>query len=386
MFKEIFLAWRYLFRGRAKHLSFIGIISCLGVILGVATVIIAFSIVNGIDGGLMERIMRFREHVIIESWDDAPLDKVKEEVDTWPEAEFATLNAQTQVFAKFNDSIMPLLVKGIDFSDLEGKDFLANYVLDEFDDKGFFIGEPLEQRYRRNNKTLQYYPLQKKITLKEEAIRGVFSVGLYDIDNYMIIGDLDLVRSLSPNYHYYLGLRLKEPYQANQIKEKVLRKFPEGYLVSSWIDTNEALFATLKLEKIALFIVLALIVLIASFNIFATLTVKVVEKTKDIGILKSLGFSSRKIVSIFTLQGLILGSIGVTGGTLLGLGLCYYLQKYPFIKLPQEIFFSEYLPVVVDYTDVFWIVIVTVLIAFSSSLIPAYRAGKMVACEALRYE
>tara|TARA_B100000315_G_C14521653_1_gene561842 strand:+ start:247 stop:1404 length:1158 start_codon:yes stop_codon:yes gene_type:complete len=385
MFVELFLAWRYLFRGRSRHVSFIGVISCLGIVLGVSLVIVAFSIVNGIDGGLMDRIMEFKDHIIIESWDEAPLTTVKDSLATWEEVEFASLSAQTQLFAKFGDTINPLLVKGIDFKSKEGQHFLNEYVLDTFSEDGFFIGENLRLRFRLD-KEIEYYPLKKKLALKKDSIRGVFSVGLHDVDNYMLIADLEKVRSLSPNYHYSLGLKIKDPFSANELKSKILSNFSEGYYVSTWIDTNEALFATLRLEKIALFIILAFIAIIASFNIFATLSVKVVEKTKDIGILKSLGFSSRKIISVFTLQGLILGIIGVIGGLAFGLGLCFILDKYPFIRLPEDIFFTEFLPVTVDYKDIFWVGLVTLLISFTSSLLPAFHAGRLSACEALRYE
>lgn len=383
---ELYLARRYLFRGKARHISFIGIISCLGVILGVATVIVALSIVNGIDGGLMERIMRFKDHIIVESWQDRDLYPVKEAVDKWDEVEIASLSLQTQVFAKFGDTIVPLIVKGIDLDDEKQKDFFRPYLIKEISPEGFFIGEGLRRKFLLGKNTIEFYPLQKKLSLEKEIIRGVFKIGLYDLDNFYIITDLEKAKELSPHYHFFLELRIKEPFKADKIKEKILNYFPQGFFVSTWIESNEALFATLKLEKIAMFIILTLIILIASFNIFATLTVKVVEKTKDIGILKSLGFTGRKILSIFTLQGLMLGFIGIVGGTSLGLLVCWILKKYPFIKLPQEIFFTEYLPVVVDYLDIVGIALITLSIAFVSSLLPALRASRLSACEALRYE
>ncbi len=385
MFNEIFLARRYLFRGKAKHVSFIGLVSCLGLILGVAAIIIALSIVNGIDGGLMERIMRFKDHIIIEAQDQETLSQLKESVSDWPEVDSASLSVETQIFAKFKEGIVPLIVKGIDFKDPKARDFFANYVIVEQAKEGFFVGESLRRRFSFEEE-LEFYPLQKKLALVKDKVRGFFSVGLYDIDNQVLVTDLKTARDLSENYHFYLGLKISEPLKASKLKEKIIHHFGREIFVSSWIETNEALFATLKLEKIAMFIILSLIVLIASFNIFASLTVKVVEKTKDIGILRSLGFSSRKILSIFTLQGLILGLIGVSIGVTLGLGACYFLKAYPFIRLPEEIFFTEYLPIVVDYQDIVWIVILALFIAFVSSLLPAHRAAKMNIAEALRYE
>jgi len=384
MMLELYLARRYLFRGKAKHISFIGVISCIGIILGVATVIVAISIVNGIDGGLMDRIMRFKYHVTVESHDDESLSRVKEVVEQWGEVELASLSLQTQVFAKFGNIISPLVVKGIDFGDKRQKDFFYQYVKEDSDIEGLFVGEGLRRRYALADE-IEFYPLQKKLSLQKEKIKGSFRIGLYDVDNYYLVTDLDKAKELSKHYQYFLGIRSSHPFGADKLKERIINAFPGRLFVFTWIESNEALFATLKLEKIAMFIILSLIILIASFNIFATLTVKVVEKTKDIGILKSLGFTSRRILSIFTLQGLILGLIGVLGGTCLGLGVCFILKKYPFIRLPEEIFFTEYLPVTVNYLDVFFIITLTLAISFISSLLPALRAARLSACEALRY-
>lgn len=357
----------------------------MGIVLGVATVIVALSIVNGIDGGLMDRVMRFKYHLVIESFNEDDLIKAKDTIKSWQGVHSAALSAQTQVFAKFDETVVPLMVKGMDFSVSEEKEFFYQYVVNNLNEQGFFVGEGLAKKYILNE-VLEFYPLQKKLALQKEKVRGVYKVGLYDIDNYTIVGDIDMVKSLSPNYFLFLGLRIKEPFKADAIKEKVMQAFPGNLVVSTWIESNEALFATLRLEKIAMFIILTLIIIVASFNIFATLTMKVVEKTKEIGILKALGFSKRKILSIFTLQGVIIGIIGVIGGFGLGLGVCYLLQKYPFIKLPEEIFFTEYLPVVVDYADVMLIGVICLLISFVSSLLPALRGARLVPCEALRYE
>jgi lipoprotein-releasing system permease protein len=221
--------------------------------------------------------------------------------------------------------------------------------------------------------------------LEKGRIRGYFETGLYDVDNYYAVTDLEEAKNLSPNYHLFLGLRINEPFKADKLAKKISGNNP-GVAISTWTGSNQELFATLRLEKIALFIILTLIIVIASFNIFATLTVKVVEKTKDIGVLKSIGFTSRKILSIFTLQGLILGIIGSLSGAALGLGACYLLEKYPFIRLPEEIFFTEYLPISVDLKEVLVISLVAVFISFLSSIWPALRACRLCPTEALRYE
>ncbi len=384
MITEIFLAWRYIFRGKTRHISFIGVVSCLGVALGVAALIIAFAVVNGTDGELLRRIMKFKDHLTVDSWQEERLPLIKEELNSWDEVELAYFNLQTQVFAKFEDRIAPFVVKGIDFSDREVYEFFSQYITADLKEEGFFVGDGIRRRFSLSEK-LEFYPLKRRLRLQKRPVRGFFKVGLYEVDNYYLIDDLESVKSFSPNYSLVLGVMLTDPYAADKVKEKVSKYFP-GSFVNTWIQTNQAIFSTIKLERIAMFIILSLIIIVACFNIFSTLTVKVVEKTKDIGILKTIGFTRRKIISVFALQGLIIGLIGVVLGSALGIGVCLLMIKYPFIRVPVEFFGTEYLPIAINPADVFMVVVAGIIIAFVSSLVPAYRAGSFEPAEALRYE
>jgi lipoprotein-releasing system permease protein len=383
---ELYLATRYFFRGKAKHISFISIISCLGVMLGVATLIIVISVMNGFDKDLMERLLRFNYHLTIEALNESDLISIKQEISKWPQVKSCSLFLQTQIFGKFGNLVIPIVVRGIDFDNKEEKRVLSQYIKEEREDKeGFFIGEGLKKRFYIEDK-IEFYPLSKKLQLKEEKIKGVFSVGLYDIDNNYILTDLEKAKTLSKNYLIFLGMRIKNPFKVKIIKEKISKSFPQGIIVHTWTESNKALFSALKLEKITMFIILTLIIVVASFNIFATLTVKVVEKTKDIGILKSLGFTSKRILTIFVIQGLLIGAIGVSIGSVLGVGVCLFLKKYPFIKLPEEIYYIEYLPVSIRPCDIILIVFVGLLLSFIFSILPALRAARLSCTEALRYE
>lgn len=385
MFSGFLLAWRYLFRGKAHHVSFIGVISCLGVALGVATLIVVMSVMNGFDRDLMDRLLRFNYHVNLESYDQDDLLEVKKTIDTWSEVKSSSIYLKTQVFAKLKDSVLPLGVKGVNFDNPAQKNQIFKYVTQELGDSGFFAGEGLRRRFGKDD-NFEYYPLKKTLQAKEGKLRGYFKVGLYEVDNSYLITDLETAKSLSSNYAMYLGVRIDDPFRSDEIKERIKSSFDEYYFVTTWAEVNRVLFSALKLEKITMFIILSLIILVASFNIFATLTVRVIEKTKDIGVLKSIGFSSRRILTLFSLQGLFLGLIGVFSGITLGLGLSLFLAKYPIIKLPQEIYTLEYLPIHVNYPDVVLVGLVGMILAFICSLIPALRAAKLEACEALRYE
>ena len=179
---------------------------------------------------------------------------------------------------------------------------------------------------------------------------------------------------------------MHDPFGAPELKKKIRDTFSEGVFAVTWMESNKVLFSALQLEKLTMFIILSLIIVVACFNIFATLTVRVVEKTKDIGVLKALGFTRRNILGIFSFQGLLLGVIGTSFGTGLGLGVCYLLDKYHFIQLPQEIYYIEYLPIAINYPDIALIVSIGFLLSYLFSLLPAMRAAKFLPSEALRYE
>ncbi len=385
MIAELYLAQRYLFRGRARHISFIGIIACLGIALGVGTLIVVISVMNGFDQQLSERLLRFNPHLMVESVEPEILGLVKDDLSRFPEVENASLFLQTQVFGKFDDLVLPLVVKGMDFSDPKTKDNFQQYIVKDREGEGFFIGQGLNERFLIGDK-LEFYPLKKDLKLQTERIRGVFNIGLYDIDNNYLIADLDLAKSLSKNYLLFLGVRIDDPFKASEVKQKILKEYPTGVFVITWTESNKALFSALELEKITMFVILSLIILVAAFNIFATLSIKVVEKTKDIGILKTLGFTKSKVKNIFTFQGLLLGVFGSLSGAGLGLLLCYLLEEYKFIKLPQEIYFIESLPVAINYPDTLIIVSVGIVLSYIFSLLPATRAARLLPSDALRYE
>jgi len=384
MFASFYLARRYFLRGRAKHISFISVISCLGVALGVFALIVVISVMNGFDNDLMDRLLEFNYHLTVESLDKELLPAVKARVDEISGVNNSSIILQTQVFAKVDRYIVPLMVKGFDFNDRREMQAFSQYIKKDLKNTGFFVGEGLYDRLGLQD-TLEYYPLDKNFKLREEKLRGFFQMGIYDIDNNYLIADLEKAKTLSPNYYMFLGVRINDPLEAKRIKNIIAQEFPRGLVVNTWMD-NQVLLSALKLEKLTMFVLLSLIALVASFNIFATLMVKVVEKTKDIGILKALGFTSGKILAIFSLQGLFLGLIGVFLGTASGLGLCLLMQKYHFIKIPVDIYSIEYLPVFINYRDIIMIAVLGLLFSFISSLFPAIRASKLSPCEALRYE
>jgi lipoprotein-releasing system permease protein len=181
-----------------------------------------------------------------------------------------------------------------------------------------------------------------------------------------------------------IGLWIEDVFNVKQVKENLTDILQYPYYSRDWMEINKSLFSALKLEKAAMFIILTLIILVAAFNIASALIMMVMEKTKDIAVLKAMGATNKTIRRIFILKGMIIGLLGTFIGTISGVIICFILKKYDFIQLPDAYPFST-LPVQLEYLDVFIISISAIIICFFSTLYPSYKASKMDTVEALRY-
>jgi len=212
---------------------------------------------------------------------------------------------------------------------------------------------------------------------------------MYDYDMNLAFVNLKSAQDILglPDQVTAIAIRLDNLYLADKVKQDLANALGFDYILKTWMEANQNFFAALKLEKLTMFVILTLIVLVASFNIVSTLIVMVVEKTKDIGILKALGMASSNIRRIFTYEGLIIGILGIFFGTLGGVALCGLLKKYRFIKLPQDIYYIDRLPVSIElWPDIVLIIIAAMLIVLASTIYPALKASQLKPVEALRYE
>ena len=181
-----------------------------------------------------------------------------------------------------------------------------------------------------------------------------------------------------------IDIASNEVFKVKTLREKYFGFIEYPFYIRDWMDINHSLFSALKLEKTAMFIILTLIILVAAFNIASALIMMVMEKTKDIAVLKAMGAPNTMIQRIFMIKGMIIGIFGTFIGTLSGVIICYFLKKYEFIRLPEAYPFST-LPVQLEYADVALIAVSAILICFLSTLYPSYKASKMDPVEAMRY-
>ncbi len=230
-------------------------------------------------------------------------------------------------------------------------------------------------------------PMGRMPRIKNFQVGAIFHSGMFEFDNTLVYASI-------PRVQDYLGLddkvtglevQVKDIYAADAIAAEIQKKLGPAYQTRDWMRMNRSLFAALKLEKIAMFIILTLIVLVAAFNITSTLIMLVMEKTKDIAILKSMGATRRSIMRIFMLEGVIIGAIGTVIGLALGFLLTSILQRYEFIKLPSDVYYISTLPVKIEPMDVAVIAGATMLISFLATLYPSWQASRLEPVEAIRF-
>ncbi|MDH4101328.1 MAG: FtsX-like permease family protein, partial [Nitrospirota bacterium] len=183
-----------------------------------------------------------------------------------------------------------------------------------------------------------------------------------------------------------IEVKVGDVYAASSIGRDIQMKLSGEYWVRDWMQMNRNLFSAIKLEKITMFVILTLIVLVAAFNIVSTLIMIVMEKGKEIAILKSMGATRTGIMKIFIIDGLIIGTIGTTIGVLGGFLLCWVLKTFPFINLPSDVYYLSKLPVKMIPANFIITAVAAVSISFLATLYPSWKAGKLDPVEALRYE
>jgi lipoprotein-releasing system permease protein len=217
---------------------------------------------------------------------------------------------------------------------------------------------------------------------------AVFEVGMFEYDSSLVVTSLKAAQEFFDMGDQVSGIEAKvdDIYLASKVKEEINLKIGYPLFARDWMQMNKNLFAALKLEKLAMFVILTLIVLVAAFNIVSTLTMNVMEKEREIAILKTMGATNGGIMAIFMLQGFLIGLAGTLLGLAGGGALCYALDTYKIIKLPADVYYLSSLPVKINLLDFTVVAVSAILISFFSTVYPAWQAAKLEPVEALRFE
>ena len=405
---EAWLATRYLFsQRRDRFVRLVGAIAVGGVALGVAALIVVLAVMTGFDRELEAKIIGTNAHIVVEREGGIGrpvevLQAVRGVPGVAAGAPFLTaqvmLQRSSSAPAKLRRSAaerdaqsVGVVLRGVDPEAERGVTDLARYLIEgRFAMRAgeVLIGAELARRLGLwvGDEVAIVAPLAPRP--RYVTVAGLFASGMYEFDASLVLAPLPDVQALvgAPGTVGGIGVRLARLEDAPRVKQNLAAALGPGYLVRTWMDLNANLFGALKLEKTVMFLILALIVLVASCNIVSTLIMTVLEKVKDIGILQAIGATRHGIRLLFTCQGLLIGALGTALGVGGGVALCVLLERYRFIQLPQDIYYIDHLPVAMQWADIGAVVVAAAAITLAATIYPAWLASRLQPVEALRYE
>jgi lipoprotein-releasing system permease protein len=422
---EFFISLRYL-RAKRKQIfvSIITFISIAGIFLGVAALIIVLAVMNGFETDLRNKILGINSHVVLMQYTGAMKDyqKVMNEVEQVKGVVASTPFIFSQAMLRNEGRTSGVILRGISVANAfkvinlgkmhEGNiDYLSDKqrnTLGLGKDTSMLPGIVIGKELAKNMGLLLFDPVNiispmgistpmgMVPKMKRFVVVGIFDSGFYEYDStlaYISLRDCQEFLNLGERVTG-LEIKVNDIYRANIIAKSIEKKLGFPFWARNWMEMNKNLFSALKLEKRVMFIILSLIVLVAAFNIICTLIMIVMEKNKDIAILKSMGATSASIMRIFIYQGVTIGAIGTLMGCIGGLAVALNLEKlsvsienlFGFKILPGDVYYLSQLPSQVNYSDVVIIIIGTMLICFLSTIYPSRRASKLDPAEALRYD
>lgn len=371
------------------------ILSIVGVFIGITVLIVSLGVSNGLDKNMINSILSLTSHINVYSPENIPnYEELVKNIEEVKGVKGAVPTIETQGIIKYEGHGEPYVagvkVVGYDLDKaikvMKLDDYIIDGKIDVEDKKSILIGKELAA-----SMGAMVGDKVKLITSEETdlemTIGGIFQSGFYEYDVNMVLIPLQTAQYITYSDETVgrLSVRLDNPYDAQELIFDVARKLPTDLYIGTWGEQNRALLSALTLEKTIMLVVFSLIAIVAGFLIWITLNTLVREKTKDIGIMRAMGFSKKNIMLIFLIQGIILGIIGIILGIIVSLILLYYIKNYA-VDLVSNIYYLKDIPIEISLKEIAIIVGANFIVILISSIFPAYRAAKLENVEALRYE
>jgi len=407
---EFFVAKRYL-RSKRKiaFLTLIPYISVGAVAIGVAALIVALSLMNGFAGEIRDRIVGMDAHLRILKWHEEGIQEypnLVDELEKMPHVIAASPTVYGKALIISGRSTDGIMVKGADeegfgkVSDLQQHLIYGHLKLGEIPGKGcpgIVMGSPLADRLGVTLGDTVYLASPRSFTLSAAwsqprlwrfLVTGVFGTGYFDFDTSLAIISVSSAQRLFglDGAVTSIEIKLDDMYQAEPVMTSMEERLSYPYRILSWMDINRHLFNWMAIEKLVAFLGLGLIVVVAASNIVSARLLRLLERTKEIGILKAMGATRRSILRIFAIEGSVVGVVGTALGCLIGYVLCWVQDRFKLVSLPGDIYIINAVPVDMHALDFLAIGLSTLFICFAASLYPAWKAASLDPVDAIRYE
>ena len=400
---ELFIALRYLLaRRKQAFISVISLISTIGVAVGVIALIVALALMTGIQGELRDRILGSTAHIYV--WKTGGIDDYHAEVKkllTVPRVRGAAPGIMGKGMISSPSGKSFITIKGIDPA-LESNvtDIKTAIQSGRVEDlttglpPGILIGRQLAEALAvKVGDTVSLLTDQGTLSPggmlprnRTARVAGIFNLGLQEFDAEWGFVSLDFAeRLVGVDQVEMIQLRVDDINASPEIADSVEALGP-AYRAQDWSELNASLFSALGLEKIGMSIAIGLIMMVAALQIVASLVLLVMEKSRDIGILKTMGTSPRRISVVFMMQGTIIGLVGTITGAIVAVVLCWVLTEYRLVTIPQDIYQVAYVPFIVKPQDFATVVVSAIVICFLATIYPSRQAAKLDPVQALRFE
>ncbi|MDQ3013309.1 MAG: ABC transporter permease [Acidobacteriota bacterium] len=422
---ELFIALRYLrARRRQTAVSVITAIAVAGITVGVAALIIAQAMISGFRSNVQEKILQGTDHLNLLKEDNSGIENYRElaeRIRQIPGVRAVSATIYAPVLLSNGGQLEQAVLKGVDISpesggrgseelssitvegnpdlrsssdqttsDEENSEIAAvdNIIIGR--ELARALGAKLNDRVTAVSVATRLTPagLQPRPRYTQFRLTGIFSSGWYQYDAKWSYISLVAAQSLSGSGDTAGVIRMKvvDIYQVDQIAQQVKAIAGAGFVITNWQELNRPLFTALQLQHRVIIIFFALLIVIAALNIIITLTMMVIEKHKDIGILRAQGATPQAIRRIFLWQGLLIGLIGASSGLLLGLGLSWIANHYQLISIPAEIYSVSHITLKIQVLDCVWVTALAITVSVLTTLYPARTAARLAPVEALRYD